>query len=149
MLQVGHPCGLCNRLDVITTGYVLARMQGEDDIEVHWPLNEQHMPVTFQDLFTSLPSGRVLEREIDAQVSASYYAAQAALPADYRDSEFYRDMLGRLLDRAVPEVQDEVSAFVGTYFHRGDNAAPNIGVHIRRSEAPLPLCPYAQPLRYY
>src|ERR1035438_8937406 len=51
MLQVGHPGGLCNRLDVITTGYVLARDRGEEEIEVLWPLNS-HMPSSFHDLFT-------------------------------------------------------------------------------------------------
>jgi hypothetical protein len=96
-----------------------------------------------------LPRGRVLEREIDPSISAAYFGAQAALPVDYRNSEFYREMLARLLNLAVPEVLSEVTAFVNANFHTGDNAPQNIGVHIRRSEAPLPLCPYAQPLRYY
>ena len=60
MLQVGSPCGLCNRLDVIITGYVLARARGEEEIEVLWPVNNQ-MPASFHDLFTALPSGRVVE----------------------------------------------------------------------------------------
>jgi hypothetical protein len=150
MIRVGHPCGLFNRLDVIATGYVLAAMHGDDRIEVLWPRNDRHMPVGFEDLFTALPAGRVVEREIDPEVSREYLAAQAALPIDYRTSVIYGQALRRVLDRAAPEVQHAVSEFVGTHFaHEQQGRATTVGVHVRRSEAPLPVCPYAQPLRYY
>ena len=74
MLQVGSPCGLCNRLDVIITGYVLAKARGEEEIEVLWPVNVQ-MPATFHDLFTRLPGGRVTECNVDARIWQDYHAA--------------------------------------------------------------------------
>jgi hypothetical protein len=150
MLQVGHPCGLCNRVDVIVTGYLLARMQGEDDIEIFWPLSDQHMPVSFHRLFTRLPRGRVVEREIHPRLSRDYIAAQASLPPDYRESKFYGEMLSQLLANVVPEVQSSVSAFAGQHFQSTSGADEmTVGMHIRRAEKPFPVCPYAQPLRYY
>lgn len=148
MLQVGHHCGLFNRVDVITTGYLLASLKGEEEIEVLWPINDRHMPVGFHALFTSLPRGRVVEREIDPEVWDSYHAARDALPTDYRNSEIYAEMLRQLLANVVPEVRDEVSSFVDAHFASA-GGAKTVGVHVRRSEHPLPLCPYAQPLRYY
>ena len=148
MLRVGHHCGLFNRVDVIVTGYVLADMQGEQELEVLWPLNDRHMPVSFHALFTGLPRGRVLEEEIDREVAQRYARDSGALPADYRRSRLYRDMLQQLLAKAVPEVRDEVEGFVAAHFGHSPGAK-TIGVHVRRSEAPRPLCPEAQPLRYY
>src|SRR5256885_12250943 len=110
MLQVGHPGGLCNRLDVITTGYVLARGRGEEAIEVIWPLNSQ-MPASFYHLFTGLPRGRVVESDIDPRVWRDYNSLIASLPPNYRDLEFYTEMLARVVANAVPEVPAEVSAF--------------------------------------
>jgi hypothetical protein len=151
MIQVGHPCGLCNRLDVITTGYVLAKQRGEANIEVFWPLDNRHMPVHFHQLFTALPHGRVIESDIDPQALQDYYAVTAGLPSDYRDSEFYGQMLKRLLANVVVEVKSEVAAFVEQYFQptSASEAAATIGIHVRRSERPMPLCEFAQPLRYY
>lgn len=149
MLRVGHHCGLFNRVDVIVTGYVVADKQGEQELEVLWPLNDRHMPVGFHSLFTGLPHGRVLEEEIDAEVAQRYERDSAALPPDYRrSSPLYGQMLRQLLAKAVPEVRDEVDAFVRQHFG-GDSRGLTIGVHVRRSEAPRPLCPEAQPLRYY
>src|SRR5512132_4245055 len=116
MLQVGHPCGLCNRLDVITTGYLFARERGEKNLEVIWPVNNQ-MPASFRDLFTALPNGRVVECNLDPRAWRDhpawrdFHSLIASLPANYRDSEFYTEMLARLVANAVPEVQAEVSAF--------------------------------------
>jgi hypothetical protein len=148
VLQIGHPCGLCNRLDVIATGSMLAREQGREGIELLWPLNG-HMPVRFHDLFTDLPDGRVVERDIDPGVVESYCAAQAGLPAAYRSSATYGEMLNRVLNSAVPEVRAQVLEFEARHFGPGKRSRPPVGVHVRRSESPLPLCPYAQPLRYY
>jgi hypothetical protein len=150
MLRVGHPCGLFNRVDVITTAYLLARMRGDEEVEIIWPIDDRHMPIGFHDLFTSLPIGRVVEEDLDPEVAQFYFDATATLPSDYRDSEYYGEMLRRLLANVVPDVLSEVTAFTDMYFHPG--GAPGgttIGVHVRRSEYPLPLCPYAQPLRYY
>jgi hypothetical protein len=148
MLQIGHPCGLCNRVDVIATGYVLAQQRGEENVELFWPLNS-HLPIRFHDLFTGLPSGRVVEREIDHAVIDDYYAAQAALPVDYRGSAPYGHALRRLLNHVVPEVLAEVSEFASRQFGDDQRGRRPVGVHVRRSEHPMPLCPYAQPLRYY
>jgi hypothetical protein len=72
------------------------------------------------------------------------------LPSDYRESEYYGEMLRRLLATVVPDVSSEVRAFVDRYFHPGgESRGTTIGIHVRRAEFPLPLCPYAQPLRYY
>src|SRR6188768_3076172 len=87
MLQVGSPCGLCNRLDVIITGYVLAAERGEEEIEVLWPVNNQ-MPASFHDLFTGLLRGRVLECNLDPSAWENnhslawqnYHALVASLP---------------------------------------------------------------------
>jgi len=133
---------------VITTGYILAKIHGEEEIEVFWPLN-YHLPVHFQDLFTDLPHGRVVERDVEPRVLADYETAQAQLPSDYRNSALYREMLRRVLDCTVPEVVSEVSEFVAAHFHGTQKGSGPIGVHIRRSEKPYPICPYAQPLRYY
>ena len=150
MLRVGHPGGLCNRLDVITTAYFLAARTGETAIEVLWPVDDYHMPVAFNDLFTSLPHGDVIEREIDLQVLSDYYSATAILPANYRESRTYGTHLKALLTNVVPEVKAEVSAFVTEVFLPLTNSVKQIvGVHIRRSERPLPICEFAQPLTYY
>ena len=151
MIRVGHPCGLFNRVDVITTAYLLARMRGEQEVEIVWPINDRHMPIGFHELFTSLPFGRVVEEDLDPEVAQFYFDATAALPSDYRESEFYGEMLRRLLANVVPDVLSEVTAFTDRYFHSGGaiQARTTIGIHVRRSEHPLPLCPYAQPLRYY
>ncbi|MBA3609082.1 MAG: hypothetical protein H0W43_11350 [Chthoniobacterales bacterium] len=162
---------MCNRLDVITTGYVLAKERGQDEIEVVWPVNVE-MPASFHHLFSRLPGGRVTEGNIDPGLLRNYYAATASLPEDYRTSEFYCEMLGRLVTNLHPEVQREVEAFAEENF--GDRPAElgPIGVHVRRldpfsvvqalyphapatdlqfrrSERGMPLCEFAQPLRYY
>jgi hypothetical protein len=152
MLQVGTPCGLFNRVDVITTGYVLAEMRGEKEIEVLWPVDKHHMPVSFYELFTALPRGRVLQQDIEPRFYEEYNAAMASLPSDYRHSDFFREMLRLLLSNAVPEVQAEVSAFVEEHFQSSaEQGASTVGIHVRRSgaEHPQPLSPFAQPLRYY
>ena len=150
MIRVGHPCGLFNRVDVITTAYVLARVRGEEEIEIVWEINDRHMPIGFRELFTSLPLGRVVEENLEPEVAQSYLEASSTLPADYRDSEYYGEMLRRLLANVVPDVLSEVTAFTDRHFHPGGaSGGTTIGVHVRRSEHPLPLCPYAQPLRYY
>jgi hypothetical protein len=173
MLTVGASTGLCNRLDVITTGYVLASGRGEKEVEVLWPVNNQ-MPARFDQLFTGLPRGRVIERNVTPDVMHDYYAAVASLPPDYRDSKFYKEMLARVVANAIPEVQAEVSAFAEEHFGRASSStAPTIGVHIRRIEPRIvvkelypgtsrqlsaitsadfsarQLCEFAQPLRYY
>ncbi len=147
MLQIGHPCGLCNRLDVITTGYVLARMQGDEEVEVQWPLN-WHLSVSFYDLFTHLPFGRVVDGTLDPKVHADYMTTIAGLSRDYRDEPIYGETLRRLLDCAVPAVRSEVTEFMQSHFHAAPGRGP-FGVHIRRVEKPLPFCNFAQPLRYY
>lgn len=150
VLRVGHPCGLCNRIDVIATGCVLARARGIEAFDVLWPRNARHMPAGFHDFFTALPRGRVLEEEIAPAMLQAYYAAVSELPPDYRQSEEYGTALRQLLARVVPEVRSQVKAFVEAEFARTSaGAGPMVGIHIRRSEAPWPLCPYAQPLRYY
>src|SRR5258705_13046918 len=132
MLQVGHPGGLCNRLDVITTGYVLAGRRGEEEIDVFWPLDDRHMPVSFHDLFTGLPRGRVVECNIDPRVLQDYYAMAAPLPSNYRDSQFYGERLKRVLANVVPEVQSEVLAFAKEHFHGSQGpGATTVGIHIR------------------
>jgi hypothetical protein len=148
MFQIGHPCGLCNRLDVIATGYMLAPLKGTTGIELVWPLNS-HMPIRFHDLFTDLSSGRVVEHEIEQSIADDYHAAQAELPADYRGSVTYRESLRRVLNNAVPEVVADVAEFAARHFSADRLGRRPVGVHVRRSEHPLPLCPYAQPLRYY
>ena len=152
MLQVGTPTGLFNRVDIITTGYVLAEMRGEKEIEVFWPLDDCHMPVSFYDLFTCLPRGRLVEQDMEPRVAEECKAALASLPSDYRHSDLFREMLRVLLAKVVPEVQAEVSEFVKEHFPPpAEQTAGTIGIHVRRSgaEHPQPLSPFAQPLRYY
>ena len=123
MLQVGHPCGLCNRLDVITTGYLFARERGEKDLEVIWPVNSQ-MPASFTVIFfTALPNGRVVECNLDPRAWRDHRAWRdfhsliGSLPPNYRDSDFYTEMLARLSSEcAVPQVQADVSAFAEEHF---------------------------------
>lgn len=172
MLRVGHSGGLCNRLDTITTGYVLAGERGEA-IEVLWPRNSQ-MPAAFHDLFTGLPSGRTVECDVDPSVTRDYRARIASLAPNYRDSESYTKMLACVVANAIPEVQAKVSAFAEENFR--ESSRPNtstIGVHIRRLEPRVvaqelygeatrqkgacassdlsarQLCEFAEPLRYY
>lgn len=171
MLQIGHTGGLCNRLDTITTGYVLARGRGEEEIEVIWPRNNQ-MPAVFGELFTGLPLGRVVECNVDPSVARNYHSLITSLPPNYRDSEFYTRMLARVVANAIPEIQAEVSAFAEEHFREAP-AASTIGVHIRRLEPRVvaqelygetfrqksactspdlsvrQLCEFAEPLRYY
>lgn len=147
MLQIGHPCGLCNRLDVIVTGYLLAAARGEEAVELRWPLNA-HLPVSFHALFTHLPFGPVVEREIEPAREEEFWLEAAALPDDYRNTPLYTQVLRRVLDCAVPEIKSDVQAFVDAHF-RGESGTRTIGVHIRRTERPRPICNFAQPLRYY
>ena len=165
-----------NRLDIITTGYLFARQRGEKDLEVIWPVNNQ-MPASFGDLFTALPNGRVVECNLDPRAWRDhpawrdFHSMIASLPANYRESEFYTEMLARLVANAVPEVQADVSAFAEEHF--GDASCPTastVAVHIRRLEPRIvvqelypgtsrrqsspdliapQLCEFAQPLRYY
>ena len=108
------------------------------------------------------------------RVLQNYHATVVSLPPNYRDSEFYGDMLGQLMGNVVPEVQSEVSAFVEENFRDASRPTPStVGVHIRRLEPRVvvqelypgtsrrqsactspdsiarQLCEFAQPLRYY
>lgn len=173
MLRVGHPGGLGNRLDAITTGYMLAKERGLKEIEILWPINNA-MPARFFDLFIGLPSGRVVDCEVTPHVLKDYHTMVKALPHDYRDSQFYEEMLATLMGKVLPEVQSEVAAFVEESLQpRSTYGVPTIGVNIRRDEptvvvkevfgltsrqlSPITpadftsrqLCEFAQPLRYY
>lgn len=129
---------------------MLAKRQGESDIQILWPLNDRHMPVTFNQLFTSLPRGQISEQEIEPNCLEAFYAARATLPANFRDSDEYGRLLRSILANVVPEVSSEVTKFTDTHFPSGPaKNSPTVGVHIRRSEHPMPLCEFAQPLRYY
>jgi hypothetical protein len=131
------------------------------------------MPARFDELFTGLPRGRVVERSVPPDVMQDYYAAAAPLPPDYRDSKFYIETLARVMANAIPEVQAEVTAFAVKHFGgTSPSTASTIAVHIRRVEPRVvvkelypgssrqlsitsadfitrQLCEFAQPLRYY
>jgi len=181
MFRIGHPGGLGNRLDLITTGYVLAKENRLGDLEVLWPITNA-MPASFFDLFSCLPGGRVVDCEVSPNdvgqfetiVLEDYYRLKKALPQDYRDSQFYGEMLATLMAKAHPELQSEAAAFVEENFQPASSCGlPTIGVNIRREEpaavvkevfgltsrglspitpadfATRQLCEFAQPLRYY
>jgi hypothetical protein len=90
-----------------------------------------------------------VERDIDPEISREFYASVAGLPPDYRTSEYYGRMLRRLLANVVPDVHAAVTEFVSEHFRTTGPNSAIVGVHIRRSEHPWAVCPYAQPLRYY
>jgi hypothetical protein len=144
VLRVGHPGGLCNRLDVITTAYLLTDQLELAPPDVAWPLNE-HMPARFDDLFEGLPRGRLVSGDWDAAASDAYDAMRDRLPANYRSEAVYHDHLVRLLDCVVPAIRDEADRAAAAMGGVGQA----IGVHIRRAEVGAPISPFAQPLRYY
>lgn len=144
MLRFGHSGGLCNRIDVMTTGLLFAQGNGGDKVELHWPLNSD-LPAHFSDLFTELPGGSVVERDLEPSVLAAYASIAAAMPVDYRTTAGYSRILRRVLGCIVEEVGSEVSRFTAAHF---DPNRELVGVHVRRCEGTL-ISPYAQPLRYY
>lgn len=144
VLRVGHPGGLCNRLDVIATACVLAEQRGIGSLEVMWPVNE-HMPARFDELFESLPQGRVVPGEWDSAESRAYDEMRDALPSDFRSGSSYHSHLTRLATFVIPSIQQEAERAAASI----DPASGVVGVHIRRAETPLPISPFAQPLRYY
>ncbi len=83
-------------VDELTTGYLLADIDGHEEIEVLWPPND-HVPARFSDLFSALLRRIIVEAEIGVDVAMTYDRLRKTLPSDYRTSDAYRNALRRVL----------------------------------------------------
>lgn len=148
MIRIGHPRGLCNRLDVITTGLLLAAERGESEIEVHWPVNED-LPVHFNELFEPVPGVQVVEREVEPAALRTAEEAHLRLPRNFREVTRYGSLLRRVIECVVPEVMEPVRGFEAQHGLSARDGRGRVGVHVRRREQWVSISPFAQPSLYY
>ena len=140
-----HPCGLCNRIDTIATGYLLAKKL-EKKLKVLWPITEFHMPISFDALFIGLPKKADLEQtnNYDEKIGKTFQnLILKYLPENYRSQPDYINALRELISYTHPEIIEEVKKY-----SRKHDLKKAVGLHIRYKEGNA-IYPSAQPIHLY